>query len=408
MNPKQMKQHYVAVAAGSFLLMFAFSIGMIGLSFFIRPVSQDLGVERGAFSFYFSLIFLTGMMVTPWIGKFINKYGPRPVVITGSITGSIALALFSFANTLFAFYAFAVIMGLLFHAASVLSATTSITIWFEKKRGQMLGLVSSASGVGGVVFSFILPRFISTYGWRQAYLFLAVCWLVLTLPTGLLLIRDRPEKYGMSAYGSQLSLDKDSKNKPAEGMTLQLARRSSYFYLLLLSFFLVSLVLSSNQHLPSHFAEIGLSDARLGNLMSAYSAAVIGYKIIFGVMSDKFGLRRSLILIAFTGIIAYFIVQMTQNYFALLVIILFMAAFNPAISILPSMSTFRIFGNRDFPAIWALLGMAGTFGQFIGPTLWGYIFDFTGSYRLMFVFIPLMILIAFLLNYYCLWKSRGI
>ena len=387
---------------GSFSLLFAFSFGIVGLSFFVQPVTEDLGLERGAFSFYFSIIFLVGMFVAPFMGKIINRWGPRRIVLTGSVVCSTAFFLFSYASSLAAFYAAAVLMGLLFQGTTVLSATTSVNMWFEKKRGQVLGIVASASGVGGAMLSLILPRLIHASGWQAGYRFMALLWLFLTLPTGLFLIRNQPAHYQMAPFGAEQERVNGELTTSSIGVSLRTARKAPVFYLMLLGMLLGSLVMSVMQHLPSHFSDIGLSDARMSTLMTTYSLFIILTKIIFGTLSDKIGLLRSLAILSCSGIISYILINSTEVYAFLLISVVMMAVYNPTMSVMPSIITFRIFGNVEFPAIWALIGMAGSFGQFVGPPLWGYVYDVTGSYQLVFLILPFLILAAFSLFVYCL------
>ena len=83
-------QYYYLVVAGAFMLMMSVALGTVCLSFFVKPVTDDLGFERGAFTFYYSLIFLVGIIVTPFMGKYIQKNGARQIVIAGSLAGGLA------------------------------------------------------------------------------------------------------------------------------------------------------------------------------------------------------------------------------------------------------------------------------------------------------------------------------
>lgn len=403
-----MNRKYLAVVSGSFILMIAFSLGTACLSFFIKPVTEDLGLERGAFTLYYSLMFLTGMLLSPFWGRIISRFGVRKVVIAGSFTCSLAFFLYSYASSLPAFYAVAILLGIFFQASTVLSASISINLWFNQKRGQMLGIVMSASGLGAAIFSFILPRFISTWGWRPAYMLLAICWLVLTLPSGLLLIKNRPEDYGMNAYGYiPAAGSANGAFEHADGINMKDAMKNPRFYLLMGSLFLVSVVISSLQHMPSHFAGVGLSEIQLGSLMSIFSVGVIISKISIGTLSDHIGLKKSLFLLSICGFLSYIILNLTGNYFILIAAMILFATFNPAISVLPPLLTLKIYGKADYAAIWSVLGMAGAFGQVSGAPAWGLVYDLFGSYLPGFMTIPFMILISCLLAVYCLQRRSA-
>lgn len=401
-----MNKNYSIVVIGSYLLMMTLVLGTTCLSFFVKPVTEDLGFERGAFTFYYSLIFLVGMFTTPLMGKIIQKYSAKPVVLAGSVTCSLAFVLFSQANSLLAFYAIAVLLGLLFNASSILAASISINLWFYKKRGAMLGLVMSSTGVGTALFSFIMPGFIEAYGWRNGYLLLAVCWLGLTLPTGLFLVKGEPSQYGLTAYGAD-NPDGSTAGREIRGMTYAQAVRSPILYVFMAGMLLNSMVVSNLQHLPSYFTGEGLSIVQLGSLMSTLSVVLIFAKLASGVLSDRIGLKKSYLLFTLAGLVSYGVIIFTSQYVPLLIGVSFMALFNSSLSIMPSLTTIRLFGEKEFSAIWGVVTMPGAFGQFLGTPIWGFVYDYSGSYRPAFLATPFLLIAAYLMAIYCLHKQQS-
>jgi MFS family permease len=390
------RRYYRSVFMGSFILMLAASLVSSCLSFFIQPVTEDLRFERGAFTFYYSLIFLVSTLTMPVLGRLIQKKGVRLITLIGGFICSLAFSLFAFARSLIAFYAIALVMGLFFNASTFLAASISINIWFEKRRGTILGLVMSATGFGTAIFSFILPPLIQDYGWRAGYLFLAICWLLLTVPAGLFLIKKPPEAYGLMAYGDRSSSEQNSK-PVLTGMTASEAKRTKSLYFLMGSLVLSSAMISGLQHLPSHFISQGMNKIQLGALMSVLSLMLILAKIGTGVLSDKIGIWGTYAVFSAAGMIAYFILYQFSQFNLLIMGVLFLAVFYASISIMPSLTTLKIFGKKEFPAIWGLVSMAISLGQVIGTPIWGSVYDWTGTYQPAFLTALFLILLAFLM-----------
>ena len=78
--------------------------------------------------------------------------------------------------------------------------TKIISQWFLTRRGLTLGLVSGAGSFGAMILVPATTVFLVLLSWREAYLFLAVLLLLVVLPIGILLIRDRPEDKGLEPY----------------------------------------------------------------------------------------------------------------------------------------------------------------------------------------------------------------
>ena len=80
--------------------------------------------------------------------------------------------------------------------------TKIVSQWFVARRGLTLGLVSGAGSFGAMILVPATTTFLVILTWREAYLFLAVLLLLVVLPIGIFLIRNRPEDKGLTPYGS--------------------------------------------------------------------------------------------------------------------------------------------------------------------------------------------------------------
>ena len=79
--------------------------------------------------------------------------------------------------------------------------TKVVSAWFHTRRGLMLGLVGGAGSVGAMILVPATSLFLVLFDWKEDYWFLAVL-LLLLLPAGFLLIRNRPQDVGLEPLGS--------------------------------------------------------------------------------------------------------------------------------------------------------------------------------------------------------------
>src|SRR3954453_20098588 len=184
---------FVTMAVGvnartSFSLLFPSILGEFG---------WDRGVTAGAFSFGF----LVSAIVTPFVGRLIDRRGPRIVVELGVVTMGAGLILASFIREPWQLYlTLGVLAGGGVNCLAYTAQSLYLTYWFVRRRGLALSIAFSGVGAGSIT---ILPWFawlIDTAGWRSACLWLGVLLLVLLGPLNLLL-RRRPQDMGLSPDG---------------------------------------------------------------------------------------------------------------------------------------------------------------------------------------------------------------
>ena len=166
----------------AFALMVAMALTTTALSFFIGPVCEELGLGRGSFTIYYSLMTASGAFSIPFHGQIINKKGVRGILTVSAFWIAAGLFGFSLSTKLWMFYAVAAFMGIF--GTSFLSLCANVIVQqadSSVRASSLLGLVMSGSGVGGMILSMVMPGFIENFGWRTGYRLLGICWLVLVL-----------------------------------------------------------------------------------------------------------------------------------------------------------------------------------------------------------------------------------
>ncbi|KAM0275494.1 hypothetical protein ACHAPA_000357 [Fusarium lateritium] len=181
-----------SVVAGSWFALFS-SLGLMNtLGTFQAYVLENQlseyseGTVGWIFSIYTFLAFFCGV----YIGPVFDKYGPRWLVIAGAVFNTGGMIFMSFATEL---WHFVVSFGLLCGFGSSLLFTPSIAAvghFFKARRGLATGVASTAGGIGGIVYPFLLTRLIEKigYGWATRVIAL-ICLVCSTL--GIFLLKSR-------------------------------------------------------------------------------------------------------------------------------------------------------------------------------------------------------------------------
>ncbi len=186
------------------------SLGVAGTQFsfgaFLTPMTADFGWSRATLSLAFGITFMLSGLMRPFAGYLSDRYSPRVVALSGvALLGLMLLVLPSIQNLAQLYVVFAVMsIGLTLGTGPIL--TKVISSWFYAQRGLTLGIVSSAGSFGALLLVPAASIFLVLFDWREAYYFLAALLLLVVLPCGALLIRNRPRDVGMEPLGDPSDL----------------------------------------------------------------------------------------------------------------------------------------------------------------------------------------------------------
>ena len=275
----------------AFALMVAMALTTTALSFFIGPVCEELGLGRGSFTIYYSLMTASGAFSIPFHGQIINKKGVRSILTVSAFWIAAGFFGFSLSTKLWMFYAVAAFMGIF--GTSFLSLCANVIVqqaYSSARASSLLGLVMSGSGVGGMILSMVMPGFIENFGWRTGYRLLGICWLVLVL--GALLLGN------IQPIGSV-----GKRHTSVDGMTRDEAMKSPKLYLLVAVIFILSAACGIQQQIPSVLGGFGYGTAQVSTMMSFFTAALAVGKILQGILYSRLGpARGGYIIIAVFGL----------------------------------------------------------------------------------------------------------
>ena len=281
---------WVIVGIGS-LGIFASGAGQSHtFSPFIPVISKDLQISSTSITSAYMIATLFAAFLLPKMGKLVDKYGPRIVLIYTIILLGIGCMIFGAAAN---FLMLAVAFGFLrfFGQGSLmLGSANIITQWFDKKRGFALGLM----GLGFAISMGLHPPtsdfLITHYGWRQAWVIIGLSTWIIMLPPLIFLAINKPEDVNMLPDGVASNPKTTSKNNKIFGLTLNEALKEKSFYILSFSFFSISTLVTALHFFQvtilSQYFDIPSSTAAA--LFIPTMIAMIIFIPIAGKILDKF------------------------------------------------------------------------------------------------------------------------
>jgi len=173
----------------------------VGVSLFIDPLIDELGLTRPSVSTAYLIGTLAGAFALPWIGRALDRFGiRRTMAVIGAVFGTILITL-SFVSSLIGLTLGFVGLRMAGQGALGLTATTAVALWFSRRRGTAIGIVSAVGSVGISSTPLILELFLFDYGWRTAWLIEGVAIWLIVISLGLFAMRDRPADLGQQPDG---------------------------------------------------------------------------------------------------------------------------------------------------------------------------------------------------------------
>ncbi|WP_315703006.1 MULTISPECIES: MFS transporter [unclassified Bradyrhizobium] len=383
------RYRWVIVAAGGLLGCVAIG-GMFSLPVFLKPIAADTGWSVAGVSSAMTIGFLAMAFTSMGWGTLSDRVGPLPVVLTGSILLAVSLALASFASSLITFQ---LMFGLMVGGATAAifaPMMATVTGWFETHRSLAVSLVSAGMGMAPMTMSPLAAWLVSSHDWRTSMRLIAVVVSAIMIPVSLLVRRaPAPERREAAAPGQDTA--------PSE-MTLSQAVRSPQFMILLATnFFCCATHSGPIIHTVSYAVSCGIPLIAAVTIYSVEGLAGMGGRIAFGLLGDRFGAKRVLVLGLLAqafGALAYVFVRELAAFYSVAALFGFIYA--------GTMPLYAAIARENFPLrmMGTVIGgtaMAGSLGMATGPLAGGLIYDAFSSYAWLYIGSWLMGLGAFLI-----------
>ncbi|HJR01635.1 MAG TPA: MFS transporter [Methylomirabilota bacterium] len=367
---------WVIVACG--IVMTCVGIGsMLSLGVFLQPMSEAMGWSRTGISLAALLNFLCMGVGSFFWGALSDRFGTRLVVLAGGILLGGGLVAASQAATLGQFQLlFGVVVGV---AAGSFYApmTATTTRWFVEHRSLAVALVSAGLGLGSMTVAPLAGWIITTYGWRVAMLTIGdLAWLLL-IPAALL-VRNPPAPAPAAAPAAgALS---------AREFTVAEALRTPQFAAIALTHFACCAAHSGPIfHMVTNAIDHGVSAMAATTVLSAAGLASLSGRVICGLLADRLGAKRVLIVglaIQAAAVSLYLVTRELAGFYALA--LMFGLAYGGVMP-LYAIVVREYFGARIMGATFGAVAFASTLGMALGPWLGGVLYDSFGSYSWLFI-----------------------
>jgi len=374
-----LRTHYrwIIVAAGGVLGCVAIG-GLFSLPVFLRPIAQDTGWSTTGISTAMTFAFVALALGSIGWGALSDRVGPRIVVLAGSLLLTAGLALSSLATSLPVFQLlFGVVVGV--SAAAIFAPLMAcVTGWFDTRRSLAVSLVSAGMGMAPMTMSPLAAWLVQTHDWRTSLQIIAALVASIMVPMALLVRRPPALAHAATAVASGAA------HEPA--LSVGQALRSAPFLILVLTSFLSCATHSGPIfHTVSYAVTCGIPLMAAVSIYSLEGLAGMGGRLVFGLLGDRFGAARVLVLALLAQAIValgYVVARDLRSFYTVAALFGFTYA-----GVMP---LFAVIARENFPLrmMGTVIGgttTASSLGMALGPLLGGLIYDTFSSYAWLFI-----------------------
>jgi MFS family permease len=400
------------VVVGISFINIALAYGLnFSFSIFFVAILEEFKWSRAGIAGAFSLSSLI-IGVGSWLGgKLVDHFGPRKILIGGSIILSLSTIASGLIQEIWHLYlTFGILAAIGTCSLGWVPNSVILSNWFVQNRGTMVGIAFSGDGIGIFILGPLAQYLISEFGWRTAYMLLGLVVLIVLLPLNCVQRNWPSQKDGPSKSDpSNQSIKVNDENKKAYNerngradWTLARAMKTLPFWSLFFSFFLIPLgMFPVIIHQVAYIIDQGYSKAVAASIFGVVGLLGSAGRPIFGALSDRMGREKAVTLSfisSITGILILLLLPTLKTAFWLYLYALFLGlSFGARSPIIAAMMA-DLYQGRYFGSIYGFIMIGNGVGGALGPWLAGYFHDLTGTYGISFLIcIPMLMLACTLL-----------
>lgn len=358
---------------------------MWAFGLFIQPLEADFDWSRTQVTLGFSISLLITGLSSPLVGRAIDAYGPRRVILAGALLTPTTYFLLATTANLWQWFFYLTVNAIFRHMITFIPLQALISRWFDKRRGMALGVLMAGAIGGGLVMVPILRVVIDEVNWSGGFIFIGIVIAALFVPFVLFVVRDGPmERHRPNHDDETTTGPRTSSNSHApEGIPARDAIRTPLFWLyaIAMALFFYGFV-GWQVHAVPYYESVGLSPTWAASLISIGAAGAILGRVTFGIIADRIRVLEAVGAILVLVFLGGMLVLLLSNGSAVGIgfFVVCFAIGSGGGPLLEPLLLIRAFGVANFATIFGVVYVVDTVGIVVSPTVAGAIFDATGSY----------------------------
>ena len=350
---------------------------MYVVSVVLPTVQTEFGVGRADASLPYTLIMICLGIGGLWTGRMADRHGLTPVLWVGATAVCGGFVWAGLSGSIWTFGIAHALLGLLGSSSTFAPLMADTALWWNRRRGIAVAVCASGNYIAGTLWPPLVQHGIETIGWRHTYVLMGlVCGLGMFVLS--LRMRQRPPLVSHAPANTHAPVV--DRNRPF-GLSPAYAQ-----LLVCVAAVACCVAMSMPQvHIVAYCTDLGYGAARGAEMLSLMLACGIVSRLVSGVICDRIGGIRTLLLgstlqgivlilfLPFDGLVPLYVISAMFG--------LFQGGIVPSYAIIVR----EHFAPEEAGARVGAAIMATLVGMALGGWLSGWVFDVTGSYKAAFI-----------------------
>jgi len=350
-------------------------VGLWSVVVILPTIQAEFGVDRGSASIPYMVTMLGAAFGGIVMGRLADRFGIRVPLLIGIYMLGFGYIAAACAATFWQFtLAQALLIGAFGTSVTFGPLVADVSLWFVKRRGIAIAVVSSGNYLAGTVWPPILTYAIETVGWRFAYMGIGAVCVLTMLPLSLAL-RRRPVLDDVAPAHRTGSQPGGTAMSPALVQSL-----------IVVAGFACCVAMAMPQvHIVAYCGDLGFAAARGAEMLSLMLGFGVVSRLLSGVIADWIGGVKTLILGSTLQCLALLFYLPFDGLTSLYVVSALFGLSQGGIVPSYALIVREYFPAREAGARISLVLMATIIGMAAGGWMSGEIYDLTGSYQAAFL-----------------------
>ena len=278
------------VGAVSVMAFLSFGLGFYGISVYVAILQRLHGWSASAVSAPVTVYYVAGALLTAAMAGLYERFGPRAVVMVGSVALTAGVAALGIVTRPWQLYPTFLVMAVGWGAMSGAAINIILAPWWERRRGFVVSIGFTGATLGGVVVAPLLIPLIGALGIRAA-LSIAAAVSLAALGMVAAVLRRGPEAQGLGPDGDPVRAAPDRSSPRGELPSRGDALRTWRFWSVSVPF---ALGLAAQVGVLTHLVALvtpTLGAGRAAGAVSATTAAALIGRLATGVVVDRVSRR---------------------------------------------------------------------------------------------------------------------
>ena len=377
---------------------------VVGFAFQSYPVVQLILAEEMELSRFLATLTIPGFMLLsaifmPIVGKLLDTYSIRLVLIIGSFVYGLSLISLYFVNTYTAFIIIFVLpIALGASLMGNLSVSKLVSRWFFQYTGRALGIAALGVSFSGLIMPNLTNYIINELGmsWRDAYLYYGLFTLIINAPLFKFWVIDHPSDVDQLVDGKQEESN-DGSSMQEQGLDWSVSQllNDRNFWILSIVFALqFCSMMAVLSHITFYASERGWIE-QAAFIFSMYAIPAMISKLVFGwLVENKMDARAAVSLSLIIQLVGTVLILFAESPLQLSIIIALFGFGGGAALPLSNILFNQTYTQKSFGISRGTAQPFISLFQVSGTPIVALMFDAYGNYDFAILFLSFLLLVA--------------